>query len=261
MVPNGGNGLVRLANLASIERGESPGQIDRYAQERQITVISNLYNKPLGEAMADANRIIKEMNLPPEYSTGFLGRGKLMKEAFFNFLIAFVLSLIFVYMVLAAQFESFIHPVTIMASIFLSIPFGILSLILAGSTLNIYSVMGLFVLIGVVKKNGILQVDYTNTLRSRGMERNEAQMEANRVRLAHPHDNPLYHSRHAPRDPSAGRRLSSRLRWPLSWWEGWRSLIVTLIINLSCIQRRRPRGQKLFGRAKTEPVLNKAEGA
>ncbi|MBI5344438.1 MAG: efflux RND transporter permease subunit [Deltaproteobacteria bacterium] len=121
--------------------------------------------------------------MPPEYSTNYLGRGRLMQEAFFNFMIAFILSLVFIYMVLAAQFESYMHPVTIMVSIFLSIPFGILSLILAGNTINIYSVMGLFVLIGVVKKNGILQVDYTNTLRSRGMDRFEAQMQANKVRL------------------------------------------------------------------------------
>ncbi|MBI5643993.1 MAG: efflux RND transporter permease subunit, partial [Deltaproteobacteria bacterium] len=175
--------LVKLDNVAALTPGMSPGQIDRYSQERQITVISNLFNKPLGSAMVDAGTAIKEMNLPSEYSTTFLGRGKLMKEAFFNFLIAFVLSLIFIYMVLAAQFESFVYPVSIMVSIFLSIPFGILSLILAGNTLNIYSVMGMFVLIGVVKKNAILQVDYTNTLRGRGMERFEAQILANKVRL------------------------------------------------------------------------------
>ncbi|HBO85198.1 MAG TPA: AcrB/AcrD/AcrF family protein, partial [Deltaproteobacteria bacterium] len=123
------------------------------------------------------------MNLAPGYATSFIGRGKLMQEAFYNFMIAFVLSLVFIYIVLAAQFESFIHPVTIMVSIFLSIPFGLLSLYLFGGTLNIYSVMGLFVLIGVVKKNAILQVDYTNTLRARGMPRYEAQVLANQTRL------------------------------------------------------------------------------
>jgi HAE1 family hydrophobic/amphiphilic exporter-1 len=182
-VPDSDGRLVKLDNFATLTPGMSPGQIDRYAQERQITVISNLFGKPLGEAMADAGKAIKELNLPAEYSTTFLGRGKLMQEAFLNFLIAFVLSLIFIYMVLAAQFESFVYPISIMVSIFLSIPFGILSLILAGNTLNIYSVMGMFVLIGVVKKNAILQVDYTNTLRGRGMERFDAQMLANKVRL------------------------------------------------------------------------------
>ncbi|MBI5454691.1 MAG: efflux RND transporter permease subunit, partial [Deltaproteobacteria bacterium] len=182
-VPNSEGRLVKLNNFALLSQGVSPGQIDRYAQGRQITVISNLHGKPLGEAMTDANRVISELNMPAEYSTTFLGRGKLMQEAFLNFLIAFVLSLIFIYMVLASQFESFIHPVSIMISIFLSIPFGILSLIIAGNSINIYSVMGLFILIGVVKKNAILQIDYTNTLRSRGMEKFDAQMLANKVRL------------------------------------------------------------------------------
>jgi len=182
-VPGSNGSVVRLDNVASLAHGMSPGQIDRYAQERQITIISNLHNKPLGEAMMNANQTVAGLKLPAEYSTSYLGRGKLMAEAFRNFLIAFVLSLIFIYMVLAAQFESFIHPVTVMVSIFLAIPFGILSIILAGNTLNIYSVMGMFILIGVVKKNGILQVDYTNTLRARGMARFEAQMLANKVRL------------------------------------------------------------------------------
>lgn len=182
-VPGSNGRLVKLSNIATLKHGMSPAQIDRFSQERQITVISNLDNKPLGEAIADSNRVIKEMNMPAEYSTMYLGRGKLMEEAFKNFLIAFFLSLAFIYMVLAAQFESFLHPITIMISIFLAIPFGILSLILADNTLNIYSVMGMFILIGVVKKNAILQIDYTNTLRSRGMERFEAQMRANKVRL------------------------------------------------------------------------------
>lgn len=175
--------LIRLNNIADLTAGISPGQIDRFNQERQISVISNLYKKPLGEAVSQASVITKELNMPPEYSFTFLGRGKLMAEAFKNFMIAFLLSLIFIYMVLAAQFESFSHPLTIMVSIFLSIPFGILSLIIGGSSINIYSVMGMFMLIGIVKKNAILQVDYTNTLRAKGIERYEAQLEADRARM------------------------------------------------------------------------------
>lgn len=182
-VPGANGTLVRLSNLVTLEGGQSPAQIDRYSQERQITVVSNMYQKPLGEALNEATAILRGMNLPPEYTFLPIGRGKLLAEAFQNFLIAFVLSLAFIYMVLAAQFESFIHPVTIMVSMFLALPFGLLSLLLTGSTLNIYSVMGLFLLMGVVKKNAILQVDYTNVLRARGKPRFEAQMEADRARL------------------------------------------------------------------------------
>ena len=182
-VPAADGNLVKVSNITTLISGTSPAQIDRFAQERQITVVSNLFGKPLGEAITQANAILKEMNLPPAYNTEYLGRGKLMQEAFVNFMLAFVLSLIFIYIVLAAQFESFLHPLTIMVSIFLSIPFGLLSLLIFGSSLNIYSFMGMFVLIGVVKKNAILVVDYTNTLRARGMPIYNAQIEANRVRL------------------------------------------------------------------------------
>jgi HAE1 family hydrophobic/amphiphilic exporter-1 len=175
--------LVRLGNLARLVPGMSPAQIDRYAQERQITVVSNLYQKPLGEAMQQALRIVAELGMPPGYQAVQLGQAKLMAEAFRNFLAAFLLALAFIYMALAAQFESFVHPITIMVSMFLAIPFGLLALVLSGMTLNIYAIMGMFLLIGVVKKNAILQVDYTNVLRGRGLSRFEAQLEADRARL------------------------------------------------------------------------------
>jgi len=182
-VPAANGRLVKMNNLVRLNPGRAPAQIDRYAQERQITVQANLFRVALGEATSQADAAVKELALPPGYGTAYLGRGKLMAEAFYNFGIAFVLSIIFIYMVLAAQFESFIHPVTIMSSMFLSLPFGLVSLMVAGKTLNIYSIMGLFLLMGVVKKNAILQVDYTNVLRGRGMPRYEAQLEADRARL------------------------------------------------------------------------------
>jgi HAE1 family hydrophobic/amphiphilic exporter-1 len=116
-VPGADGNLVKLSNATRFISGTSPAQVDRYAQERQITVISNLYKKLLGEAITEFNIILKEMNMPSAYSASFLGRGKLIQEAFYNFMIAFVLSLIFIYMVFAAQFESFIHPVTIMLAL------------------------------------------------------------------------------------------------------------------------------------------------
>jgi HAE1 family hydrophobic/amphiphilic exporter-1 len=183
MVPGANGSLVKLSNVTSLGSGMSPGQIERYAQERSITIISNLYQKPLAEAFREAYAAVAAQRMPPEYGILATGRGKLLQEALANFLIAFVLSLAFIYIVLAAQFESFVHPLTIMVSMFIAIPFGLLTLLLWKSTLNIYSIMGLFLLMGVVKKNAILQVDYTNVLRERGMARTEAQMEADRARL------------------------------------------------------------------------------
>jgi HAE1 family hydrophobic/amphiphilic exporter-1 len=182
-VPAAGGQLVRLANLAGLQPGMSPGQIDRYAQERQVTVVANLYQKPLGEAVSQALAAVRELNMPAEYRAIPLGQAKLMQEAMLNFLIAFVLALAFIYMVLAAQFESFVHPITIMLSMFLALPFGLLALVLTGNTLNIYAIMGMFLLMGVVKKNAILQVDYTNVLRARGLDRLTAQLQADRARL------------------------------------------------------------------------------
>jgi len=188
-VPAADGRLVKLSNITTFGSGMSPGQIERYAQERSITIISNLYRKPLAEAYREAYVAVRRQNMPAEYGIVTSGRGKLLQEAIFNFLIALALSLAFIYIVLAAQFESFIHPITIMWSMFLSVPFGLFTLWaldamgVPTATLNIYSIMGLFLLMGVVKKNAILQVDYTNVLRARGMPRREAQMEADRARL------------------------------------------------------------------------------
>ena len=181
--PGAGGTLVQLGNVATLRQGMSPGQIERYAQERSITIVSNLFGKPLAEAYQEAYAAVRRLGLPPEYGIVTTGRGKLLQEAIVNFLIALALSLVFIYIVLAAQFESFVHPITIMVSMFLSIPFGLLTLLAVGKTLNIYSIMGLFLLMGVVKKNAILQVDYTYVLRARGLTRTEAQLQADRARF------------------------------------------------------------------------------
>jgi hydrophobic/amphiphilic exporter-1 (mainly G- bacteria), HAE1 family len=175
--------LVRLANLATLSEAVGPTQIDHFNRRRKITIVANLDGIPLDSAVTHIRKIIAGLDLPATYEAEFTGRAKNMAQAMTNFLIAFGLSLLFMYMILAAQFESFTHPITILLALPLSIPFALISLLILGETLNLYSILGLFMLFGIVKKNGILQIDYTNTLRARGLARDDAIIEANHVRL------------------------------------------------------------------------------
>ncbi|MCG3206167.1 MAG: Multidrug resistance protein MdtB [Elusimicrobia bacterium] len=182
-VPSSKVGLVRLDNVATLIEREGPSQIDRINRQRQVTISANLQGVPIGTAIEKTNQIVKNLKLPPEYTSGLQGKAKEFGKMIRGFLVAFVLSFIFMYMVLASQFESFLHPITIMLSLPLSIPFALLSLLVMGQSLTIFSIMGIFMLFGIVKKNAILQVDYTNTLRERGMPRDQAILEANKTRL------------------------------------------------------------------------------
>jgi HAE1 family hydrophobic/amphiphilic exporter-1 len=178
-----GGELVRLANLASLEEERGPAQIDHLNRQRKVTVVANLDGVALGTGVERVRKVIEELELPPTYGIVFGGHAKSLGDTGANFLIAFALSFIFMYMILAAQFESFVHPITILLALPLSIPFALASLLILDETLNIYSVLGLFMLFGIVKKNGILQIDYTNTLRAQGMARDPAILQANHVRL------------------------------------------------------------------------------
>jgi len=176
-------GLVQLGNCVKFYEERGPNQIDRFQRQRKVTIGANLVNKALGEAVDDIRAMTKEMNLPPGYDVVFTGRAKTLQETGQNFLIAFGLAMVFMYMILAAQFENFVHPVSILLAVPLSLPFALITMILLNEPLNIYAIFGLFMLFGIVKKNGILQVDYTNTLRARGVEREAAILQANRTRL------------------------------------------------------------------------------
>jgi HAE1 family hydrophobic/amphiphilic exporter-1 len=176
--------LVRLGNLVHLREDVGPAEIDRVNRQRSVTIVGNLLPElPLATAVDHVRKVAARLDMPPLYQVEFTGRAKGLAESNSNFGLAFALSIVFMYMVLAAQFESFLHPVTIMLALPLTIPFALLSLVMLGEALNIYSMLGLFMLFGVVKKNGILQIDYTNTLRERGLPRDQAILEANRVRL------------------------------------------------------------------------------
>jgi HAE1 family hydrophobic/amphiphilic exporter-1 len=124
------------------------------------------------------------MDLPPQYEVTFGGQAKTLGETAFYFMVALGLSILFMYLILAAQFESWVHPVSILVALPVTIPFGLLSLVLFRQPMDLYAMFGLFMLIGIVKKNGILQVDKTNELRRQGgLKRDEAILEANHTRL------------------------------------------------------------------------------
>ncbi len=184
LVPRQNGELVRLDNLVKIVPREAPSRIDRMDRQRQVNVRANIGpgfgQADRQQAMVDA---AKALNMPQGYSTAVQGRGKELERTFKEFLWAFMLSVIFMYMILAAQFESLVHPLTILLSLPVAVPFALLSLWLTGQTLNLYSALGLLVLFGVVKKNAILQIDHMNNLRAKGLPRLAAIMEANRDRL------------------------------------------------------------------------------
>jgi HAE1 family hydrophobic/amphiphilic exporter-1 len=184
MVPSSKLGQVRLENVATIQRGAGPATLQRYNREFQVSVYANVAaGYPLDLAASHTVQAIKEVGLPNGYSYTFTGQVKVLEETTWNLLLAMLLASIFMYMVLAAQFESFSYPFIIMLTLPLSVPFALFSLWITGRALSLWSALGMFLLLGIVKKNGILQVDYTNRLRAAGMPLREAVLEANRVRL------------------------------------------------------------------------------
>jgi len=174
--------LVELSNLITVVEGGGPSSISRYNRQRSLWVFANLEDKPLAEAMKSLDGI-SSRTLPAGYNTAYVGQADTMAESFRYLMLALMLGIILAYMVLAAQFESFLHPVTVLLAMPLSFIGAFGALLITGKTISIVSFIGLILLMGLVKKNSILLVDYTNTLRARGMSRREAILQAGPVRL------------------------------------------------------------------------------
>lgn len=184
LVPSMKLGSVTLDNVVSFSEGAGPSKIDRYNRRRQVTIYCNLMKGYSERAIvAELDKAAKSLKMDPGYAAGATGRSRELGRAARNFGMAFLLSFIFMYLVLAAQFESWLHPITILLSLPLTVPFAILSVIIFRQSLNIFSMLGILVLFGVVKKNSILQIDHTIKLRSLGRSRLDAMLEANRDRL------------------------------------------------------------------------------
>ena len=183
-VPRAGGDIVRLDNLVTLSPAWTASRIDRLDRHREARLRANV---AAGFALADRVQALRDevarMDLPPGYDTIISGRARELERTFGELVVAFGLSIVFMYMILAAQFESLVHPLTILLSLPLSVPFALVSLWLTGNTLNLYSALGILVLFGVVKKNAILQIDHMNTLRAEGMDRLSAVLQGNRDRL------------------------------------------------------------------------------
>ena len=183
-VPSSRLGFVPLSDVVQLKNGAGPSVINRLNRQRQVAISGNPAPGAGEGAIGDQlKKIMEDEHMPAEYKIASAGTTREMARTGQNFLLAFALSFVFMYLVLAAQFESWLHPITILISLPLTLPFAFISVILFHQQLDIYSMLGILVLFGVVKKNAILQIDHTNHLRREGMARLPAILQANRDRL------------------------------------------------------------------------------
>ncbi len=175
--------LVPIDDIATISQDIGPSKINRYARQKEIRVDAQLYGRPLVEVINDIRAKTDKIVLPAGYTIKVVGEGEQTEESMGDILISLLLAIVFVYIVLAAQFESFIHPFSIMLALPMSLIGAVIFLWVFGSTMNIISEIGIIMLMGLVTKNGILLVDYANVLRERGLSRFDALLKAGPTRL------------------------------------------------------------------------------
>jgi HAE1 family hydrophobic/amphiphilic exporter-1 len=184
MVPSTIGPPVRVDNIATLARGFGPTIIQRYNRQFSMSLFADIKpGHPLDQAIRDVQGAARALNLPPGYAAKFTGQSKLLDETTRNIVLALTLASIFIYIVLAMQFESFVQPLVIMTALPLSVPFALFTLWMTGRVLNLWSALGVLLLLGIVKKNSILQVDYTNVLRRQGLPLREALVQASETRL------------------------------------------------------------------------------
>jgi HAE1 family hydrophobic/amphiphilic exporter-1 len=175
--------LVPLGDVATVKQGLGPSEIKRYSRQKEIRISANLSDALLGDALKGITARTSKINLEPGYSINIVGQGQMQAESFLNMLLSLILAIVFVYIVLAAQFDSFVHPFSIMLALPMSIIGAVIFLLAFGSAMSVISIVGIIMLMGLVTKNGILLVDYTNVLRERGLSRFEALSKAGPTRL------------------------------------------------------------------------------
>jgi hydrophobe/amphiphile efflux-1 (HAE1) family protein len=180
---NGQKILIPLGSVAEIQQGSGPSKINRWDRQREIRIDANLSGRLLGDVLGDIQKRTKAIPTPPGYSIGVVGLGEIQSESFANILMSLGLAIVFVYIVLASQFESYKYPFAIMLALPMSLIGAVFALIVFKSSISVMSLIGIIMLMGLVTKNGILLVDYANVLRDRGHERSEALIMAGATRL------------------------------------------------------------------------------
>jgi HAE1 family hydrophobic/amphiphilic exporter-1 len=175
--------LVPVSTVADIRQGSGPSKINRFDRQREIRVDAYLSQRLLGDVLGDIQKQTSKLDIPYGYSVAVVGQGQMQAESFGNIFLSLMLAIVFVYIVLAAQFESFSYPFAIMLALPMALIGAVLGLLVFGSALSMMSMIGVIMLMGLVTKNGILLVDYANVLRDRGHERSDALIRAGATRL------------------------------------------------------------------------------
>ncbi|MFQ5418601.1 MAG: efflux RND transporter permease subunit, partial [Myxococcota bacterium] len=181
-VRNDRGDLVEIGNVVDVHTGAAPSAITRIDRQRSVTITGNLESKPLGDAIADVREIAADL-LPEGMTISLSGDAEAFRESVSEFGFAISLAILVIYMVLAAQFESLVHPLTVMLALPLAMVGALGALFAAGMTLNLFSLIGIILLMGLVTKNSILLVDYANQLRAKGHSKVEAMRIAAPVRM------------------------------------------------------------------------------